>query len=122
MGSWGEFNSAALRAERERATVAVETDNCTMHIKRPRGAHQCYDSRSSTGKRNNVEVVGQVELQSKTDFELVEGQKKKKDPMQKKCPAQQHLTSLVLQMSPRVAPQAFPGVAFQGMIPVGSKP
>lgn len=31
------------------------------------------------------------------------------------------LTSLVLQMSPRVAPQAFPGVAFQGIIPAGSE-
>lgn len=33
------------------------------------------------------------------------------------CP----LTSLVLQMSPSVAPQAFPGVAFQGIIPTGSE-
>jgi len=27
------------------------------------------------------------------------------------------VTSLVLQISPRVAPQAFPGTAFHGMIP-----
>lgn len=31
---------------------------------------------------------------------------------------QEALTSLVLQMSPSVDPQAFPGVAFQGIIPV----
>lgn len=31
------------------------------------------------------------------------------------------LTSLVLQMSPSVDPQALPGVAFHGMIPVAAK-
>lgn len=31
------------------------------------------------------------------------------------------LTSLVLQMSPSVDPQALPGVAFHGMIPVAVK-
>lgn len=32
-----------------------------------------------------------------------------------------NLTSLVLQMSPSVDPQAFPGVAFHGIIPVDVK-
>lgn len=40
----------------------------------------------------------------------------------KKCKSgQRPLTSLVLQMSPRVAPQAFPGMAFQGIIPAASE-
>lgn len=44
-----------------------------------------------------------------------------KDTQDRKVQVGRRLTSFMLQMSPSVDPQALPGLAFQGIIPDGSK-
>lgn len=83
------------------------------------GAYQRNDSGTRSGQRHNVEVVGQVELgtKGKRGVRLERRANIREGKRSGQCP----LTSLVLQISPSVAPQAFPGVAFIGIKPAGSE-
>lgn len=80
-------------------------------------AYQRDDGGTGASERNDVEVVGEVELWR----EKKRIRKKKDEIQEEERSGQRPLTSLVLQMSPSVAPQAFPGEAFQGIIPTGSE-
>lgn len=74
--------------------------------------HRRRPTRQCRGGRTGRTVDGKLKL---------EGGRRGKTEQKGKRSGCRPLTSLVLQMSPSVAPQAFPGVAFQGIIPTGSE-
>lgn len=81
-------------------------------------AYQSNDCRSGSGAGDDIQMVRQVEL-PQTDREScisTAGQQRKHIKVWQMCSR----TSLVLQISPSVEPQALPGVAFHGIIPVST--
>lgn len=88
-----------------------------------RGSYQRDDGCARTSQRHDVEVVGEVELRTEKGSVsgLGEEMKNRATEQRRRRSGQRPLTSLVLQISPRVAPHAFPGVAFMGIIPTGSE-
>lgn len=92
-------------------------------------AYQSDHSGSGPGARHDVQVIGQVELEEGEQQGLISSSENVTTrrallltwQLHERVDKRRPLTSLVLQMSPSVDPQAFPGVAFHGIIPGAMK-
>lgn len=82
-----------------------------------REAYQSDHGGPGPGTRYDVQVIRQVELEQDKQPRVSPQVRVRSE----RFLWMQPLTSLVLQMSSSVDPQAFPGVAFHGMIPAAEK-